>query len=106
MPPSPRLQMRTIVFMRGWEERINHYLPQGSPLRSTAGRYRSKQHARTLHWRMPMRLSALCIDDGTNTPGCLPLQRMPAPIRQRLRHVHAGEEREPDRDRPDEAIYA
>ncbi len=49
---------------------------------------RSEQHARTLHWRMPMRLSALRIDDGTNTLGCLPLQRMPAAIRQRLRHVH------------------
>ena len=32
---------------------------------------------------MPMRLSALRIDDGTNTLGCLPLHRMPAPIRQR-----------------------
>jgi hypothetical protein len=31
-----------------------------------------------------MRLRALCIDDRTNTRGCLPLQRMPAPIRQRL----------------------
>ena len=40
-----------------------------------------------------MRLSALRIDDGTNTLGCLPLQRMPASIRQRLRHVHAGEQR-------------
>ena len=28
-----------------------------------------------------MRLSALRIDDGTNTLGCLPLERMPAPIR-------------------------
>ena len=27
-----------------------------------------------------MRLSALCIDDGTNTLGCLPLERTPAPI--------------------------
>jgi hypothetical protein len=42
--------------------------------------------------------SALRIDDGTDTPGCLPLQGMPAPIRQRLRHVHAGEERQPDND--------
>src|ERR1700694_314431 len=49
---------------------------------------------------MPMRLSALRIDDGTDTLGCLPLQRMPAPIRQRLRHVHAGEERQPDSDWP------
>ena len=68
--------------------------------------YKGEQHARTLHWRMPMRLSALSIDDGTNTLGCLPLQRMPAPIRQRLRHVHAGEERQPDSDRPDEASNA
>jgi hypothetical protein len=49
-----------------------------------------------------MRLSALRIDDGTDTRGCLPLQRMTAPIRQRLRHVHAGVERQPDSDRPDE----
>src|SRR3984893_1379630 len=55
---------------------------------------------------MPLRLSALRIDDGTDTLGCLPLQRMPAPIRQRLRHVDAGEERQPDRGRPHEAIYA
>jgi hypothetical protein len=34
-----------------------------------------------------MRLSALRIDDGTNTLGWA-LKRMPAPIRQRLRHVH------------------
>src|SRR5712664_3386292 len=52
---------------------------------------------------MPMRLRAVRIDDGTNTLGCMPLQRMPAPIRQRLRHVHAGEEGQPDSDRPDEA---
>src|SRR4029077_21267897 len=74
--------------------------------RSTLPFDRSEQHARTLHWRMPMRLSALRIDDGANTLGCLPLQRMPAPIRQRLRHVRAGEERQPDSDRSDEAIYA
>src|SRR3982074_74218 len=67
---------------------------------------KGKQHACTLYRRMPMRLSALCIEDGTNTFGGLPLQRMPAPIRQRLRHVHAGEERQPDSDRPDEASYA
>src|SRR6266436_6322659 len=74
--------------------------------RSTLPFDRSEQHARTLHWRMPMRLSPLRIDDGANTLGCLPLQRMPAPIRQRLRHVHAAEERRPDSDRPDEASYA
>src|SRR5436190_23932373 len=39
-----------------------------------------------------MRLSAFRIDDGANTLGCLPLQRMPASIRPRLRHVHAGKE--------------
>ena len=49
-----------------------------------------------------MRLSAIRIDDGTVTRGCLPLHGMPAPIRQRLRHVHAGVERQPDSDRPDE----
>ena len=36
----------------------------------------------------------------------LPLHRMSAPIRQRLRHVHGVEERQPDSDRPDQAIYA
>ena len=66
----------------------------------------SEQRARTLHRRMPMRLSALHIDDGANTLGGLPLQGMPAPIRQRLRDVQAGEERQPDSDRGDEASNA
>jgi hypothetical protein len=30
----------------------------------------------------------------------------PMPIRQRVRYVHAVEERKPDSDRPDKAIYA
>jgi NAD(P)-dependent dehydrogenase (short-subunit alcohol dehydrogenase family) len=78
-----------------------------SDLRPAAQPHRGvKQHARTLHRWMPMRLRAFCIDDRANTPGCLSLQRMPAPIRQRLRHVHAGEERQPEGDRPDKASYA
>lgn len=38
-----------------------------------------------------MWLSALRIDDGANTFGSLPLQRMPAPVWQRLRYVYARE---------------
>ena len=42
-----------------------------------------------------MPISALCRNNGTDPRARVPLQRMPAPIRQRLRHVHASEERQP-----------
>src|SRR5258708_30857912 len=45
-------------------------------------RYRSQQHARTLHRRTPMRLSALRIDNVTNHLGCLPPHNMPPPLPQ------------------------
>jgi len=45
------------------------------------------KHASPLHRRMPMAAQLrLCIDGRSQYAwGCLPLQRMPAPIRQRLR---------------------
>jgi hypothetical protein len=76
-------------FRREPTKRGGHAIVPASPgqhNRAAAGGC-SVFRARTLHWRMPMRLSALRIDDGTNTLGCLPLERMPAPIRQRLRHA-------------------
>jgi hypothetical protein len=64
-------------------------------------RIRESSNARTLHWWMPMRLGELCCDGGTDTHIGLSLQRMPTPIRQRVRHVHAGEERQPESNWPD-----
>jgi hypothetical protein len=46
-------------------QQINHYLAQDGRLPSTVGRHRSNHHARTLHWRMPMRLSSLRSVDRT-----------------------------------------
>src|SRR5580704_12385712 len=87
-------------------KRIDPCFVKCSQPRSTSHQYRNEQYARTLQRWMPMRISALFRNDGTDPLACLPLQRMPAPIWECLRNVHAGQGRQPDSHWSDEAIYA